>query len=642
MRNVARAAKTHLTWGLMALSALALPSCQPARPLAAPATSVQAPAASGLATVTIQVALPRTGQAIVSNTQSVQVLLRAAGVPDQTATVNTGGATSVNFKGLPTGAYTLYAAGWSGTNASGTMMSWGRMPVTLASGTNNLALSLSVAVRSGTGTDSLVNGPAGSGAVQLGFQRVFTSMNDLSAGAASSVEVFYPGQNTFLSRFGSTGNLSGQFSTHLQMLTIDSKDRIWVSDDVYHRVQQFDVNGNFLRGIGSDTTWATPSAAPVPAVGVTNYGFNAPAGVMVDREDNLYVADRNNRRILKYDANGTFLMGFGYNTVWTVPAAAPAVQAYSNANGHFEPYGIDVDAGNNVYIADRIASRMHVFNASGRFVRGIGQGVTWAAGAAPPATTATGSTPSSFNPSWHIRLDAAGNMYTTDGSDRVQVFDPNGTFLREWSCTTADKPAGSAGYFEISPQGLLYVAAYGGTPNHYQVFTPTGTLLSRFGVNGAAPGQLQNPEGIAWASDGTFFTVDRDGSRVNRWRGVNPTDATGGLRLTGDRTPAVSAYAAAGTYETPGVDSGKTGTTWGTVFYNVAALPAGTDVTVSVATSTNNATWSGWSAVAGATSVGNNARNLVGVTGRYLKVRLSLTTSNPANSPEVQDVGVTY
>ncbi|HEY9854910.1 MAG TPA: hypothetical protein V6D05_04170 [Stenomitos sp.] len=621
---------------------LALPACQPARPLANPAQPEVASTASGLASVTIQVALPRSSQALVSNTQSVQVLLRGGGAPDQTATVNTGGATAVTFKGLPSGPYTLYAAGWSGTNASGTMMSWGRMPVTLTSGTNNLALSLSVAVRSGAGADSLVNGPAGNGAAQLGYQRIFTSMNDLSAGTASSVEVFYPGQNTYLSRFGSAGNLNGQFSTHIQMLTIDSKDRIWVSDDTHHRVQQFDLNGTFLRGIGSDTAWSSASAAPAPAVGITNYGFNAPAGVMVDRDDNLYVADRANRRIMKYDPNGTFIMGFGYNTAWSAPAAAPAVQAYTNANGYFEPYGIDVDPANNVYIADRVGNRMHIFNSSGKFVRGIGQGVTWAAGAAPPATTATGSTPSWFNSSWHIRLDDAGTMYTTDGSDRVQVFDPNGNFLRQWSCTTADKPGGSAGYFDLSPQGLLYVAAYGGTPNFYQVFTPQGTLLSRFGIYGAAAGQMMNPEGIAWASDGTFFTVDRDASRIDRWKGVNLTDSNGGLRLTGDRTPDVNVYAASGTYDTPSVDGGSPSTTWGTVLFNVGALPAGTGVAVSVATSNDNAAWSGWTSVAGAAALGNNVRNLVGITGRYLKVRLTLTTGNTAVSPEVQDVGVTY
>lgn len=624
-------------------SCLALIACQPARPMGAanPAAPEAQRAAPGLATLTIQVALPRTTQALVSNTQSVQVLLRTAGVPDQTAIVNTGGSTSVTFKGLPSGTYTLYAAGWSGTNASGRMMSWGRMPVTLASGTNNLALSLSVAVRSGSGSDSLVNGPAGQGAAQLGFQRAFTSMNELSAGTASSVEVFYPGQNTFLSRFGSAGNLSGQFSTHLQMLTVDSRDRIWVSDDIHHRVQLFDVNGNFLRGIGSNTTWATPSAAPAPAVGVTNYGFNAPAGVMVDRADNLYVADRVNRRVLKYDSNGNFLMGFGYNQAWAAPAAAPAVPAYSNANGHFEPYGLDIDAGGNVYLADRIASRVHVFNSAGKFVRGIGQGVTWAASAAPPATTATGSTASWFNPAWHVRLDEAGNMYTTDGSDRVQVFDPNGTFLRQWSCAASDKPAGVAGYFELSPQGLLYVAAYGAAPNFYQIFTPQGTLLSRFGVNGSGAGQLDNPEGIAWASDGSFFSVDRNASRVNRWKGVNPTDSNGSLRLTGDRSPDTNAYAASGTYDTPGIDGGANGTAWGTVFFNVAALPAGTGVSVSVATSNDNATWGGWTPVAGTAAVGNNARNLVGITGRYLKVRLTLSTGNAAVSPEVQDVGAT-
>ncbi|MBO9540123.1 NHL repeat-containing protein [bacterium] len=602
-------------------------------------------ASQARASVSIRVALPLSTQAIVSNTQSVRILLRNAGVPDQTATVNTGGATTVSFSDLPPGGgYTLYAAGYSGLNGTGTMLSWGKLPVTLASGRNQLSLSLSVVVKEGGGADDLVTGPAGNGAVQLGAQKLFTSMTDFQTPGASTsnVEVFYPGQNSYLSKFGTLGNLSGQFGSHIQMLAIDSKDCVWVSDDTHHRVQKFDRDGNFILGIGSGQLWTVPGAVPAPAINATNYGFSAPAGVVVDAADNVYVADLNNHRVLKYDANGNFLMGFGYNTPWVAPAAAPAVPAHLNANGHFIPYGLDLDRYGNIYIGGYPDHRAYVFSPSGQFIRGIGQGTTWVSGQAPPAAFTPGTNAREFTSCWHVRVDRDGVMYATDGTDRVQVFDPNGGFLRSFSTKAADKTSGTAGYFDIGPDDNLYVAGYGTTaPVFFQMFTKNGAYLGRFGRFGTGDGEYNNPEGIAWLSDGSFYTVDRNNSRLQRLKGMNFTDVSGGLRLVGHRQPDTPVYAASGTYITPAVDAGSS-VTWGSAFWEVPSLPGGTQVVVDAATSADGVTWSAWQLVTGTSVQGKNTASLAALTSRFLKLRLSLSTGNTALSPEIQEIGVRY
>lgn len=622
-----------------------LGGCQLGVPPASDAP-LQIVAGQGTASVAIRVAFPeRAAQALLSNTQSVKIVLRDAGSNDVTRTVNTGGATTVQIEGLASGGgYTLYAAGYSGLNASGTMLSWGKLPVVLASGRNQLNLSLSVVVSAGSAGADIITGPAGNGALQLGAQKVFTTMAEFQAPTAtgSNVEVFDPSQNTYLSKFGTLGSLNGQFGSHIQMLAIDSRDRIWVSDDVNHRIVQFDKDGNFLRGIGSDTVWAAPTAAPAPATGSTNYGLWSPSGLTVDAQDNVYVSDSTNRRIMKYDASGNFLMGIGYNTPWFAPSAAPAVAALANAVGHVHPYGLDLDRYGNIYVGGYSQHRLHIFNPSGAFVRGIGQGTTWTSAAGLPATTASGTGASQFTNAWHVRVDESGTMYATDFNDRVQVFSPSGAFVRSFSTSSPDKPTSTAGYLELGPDGNIYVAAYGSTavPTFYQVFTREGVLLSRFGMSGTGDGQTQNPEGIAWASDGNFFSVDRDGSRVQRWRAANPKDTAGAIRLRGHRQPDNPSYVASGTYLTPTVDAGST-INWGSAYWDITALPVGTSLTIEAGRSSDGINWT-WSLVTGSPSAGRTLANLVGVSGRYFKLRLTLGTSNAALSPVIQELGVLY
>ncbi|HEY9898037.1 MAG TPA: NHL repeat-containing protein [Pantanalinema sp.] len=626
---------------LTAFAAIALSlvaACQ-AVPLRAVSPSVEgAPAsATGLATVTIRVVLPREAQALVSNTQSVTVRLRN-GVVVRNATLGAGGG-QITFADLPAGGgYTLYAAGFAGAAGTGRMMSWGRLPVTLASGRNQLGLSLSVVLASGAGADDLEGGPAGAGAEQLGAQRVLTSMDDFAPGTASSVEVYSTGQHDYLGQFGSAGSGNGQFGNLINEIAIDRRGDIWVCDKPQNRVLKFDAGGTFLRGIGQGQIWVAPTAAPASTASSTaNQGFNQPTSLACDAENNLYVTDYTNYRVLKFDANGTFLMGVGYGTSWVAPSTASVV-APTNASGSHTPHGVAIDRNGNLVVTDVNSHRLQIFNQNGVCIRGIGQGTTWT-GAPQPA--ATGSVSRAFESPWIVKVGPDGFYYVTDNTNRVQVITSSGAFVRSFSTATADKPTNSSGHLGISPTGLLYVTAYGAAPYFTQVFTPTGVPLSRYGRSGTGNCEFSNPGGMEWAADGSLWHVDRLGFRVQHLRGQDPKGTGGALRLTGDRQPDAPVYAASGTYETPPLDAGAA-VTWRSVFWNVESLPALTGVAVDVATASDGLDWGGWQLVTGTSMPGGNAFNLPGVSGRYLKTRLSLSSANPAVSPVVQEVGATY
>lgn len=82
--------------------------------------------------------------------------------------------------------------------------------------------------------------------------------------------------------------------------------------------------------------------------GIGDGEFNGPAGLSIDRNDNIYVTDKNNKRIEVFTANVTFLTKF---------------DSKGNATGQFilpEGIGVDIKTG-LVYVADIGNYRIQVF-----------------------------------------------------------------------------------------------------------------------------------------------------------------------------------------------------------------------------------------------------------------------------------------
>ena len=82
-----------------------------------------------------------------------------------------------------------------------------------------------------------------------------------------------------------------------------------------------------------------------------------------------------------------------------------------SGDGEFDgPFGIAVDASGNVYVAEYMSSRVQVFSPEGRFLRKWGS---------------EGTADGQFNSPTGIAVDASGNVYTVEYfGGRVQVFSP--------------------------------------------------------------------------------------------------------------------------------------------------------------------------------------------------------------------------
>ncbi|HIE38579.1 MAG TPA: TIGR03663 family protein, partial [Anaerolineae bacterium] len=152
--------------------------------------------------------------------------------------------------------------------------------------------------------------------------------------------------------------------------------------------------------------WGTEGGAPGQ--------FSWPRGIAVSPDGFVYVADSRNHRIQKFTADGTFVAAWG--TFGGCPDRRPAPGTFC------EPWGVAVGPDGAVYVADTWAHRIQKFTADGDFLAQWGTYGQYGIDAGPTA----------FYGPRAVAVGPDGEVYVADtGNKRVQVFDPEGVFLRE-------------------------------------------------------------------------------------------------------------------------------------------------------------------------------------------------------------------
>jgi len=139
---------------------------------------------------------------------------------------------------------------------------------------------------------------------------------------------------------------------------------VYCTDDGHHTVSKFTPEGKLLLELGnkdqpSDTGFVhTPGmtmTACQPSIKRGGPPFNRPTGVSISSSGEIYVSDGyGNARVHKFSPDGTLQLS------WGEPGDAP---------GQFIlPHSIWVDRQERIWVPDRENSRIQIFNAQGKFL----------------------------------------------------------------------------------------------------------------------------------------------------------------------------------------------------------------------------------------------------------------------------------
>ena len=227
-----------------------------------------------------------------------------------------------------------------------------------------------------------------------------------------------------------------------------------------------------------------------------NY-FIMPHGLTVDRNNNVWVTDVALQQIFKFSYEGQLLMKIG------------EAKVAGNDSLHFNrPTDVAVVADGSFYVSDGyLNSRVAKFSSKGKYLFEWGK---------------KGNGPGEFNIPHGISLDAQGNVYVADReNNRVQIFDPNGKFIRQWqnkvsqqlyslTINRANQNLFAVDYYVVSDTVIKGSDIF--------QFDPEGNLLSQFGRSGSYSGPVSRYHDVAVDKEGNIYLGDILNNTIQKFK----------------------------------------------------------------------------------------------------------------------------
>ncbi len=206
-------------------------------------------------------------------------------------------------------------------------------------------------------------------------------------------------------------------------VAVDTQGNIFIADTGNHRVRRVDATtgmiATFAGSINDEGFWAGDGGDGGPA---TEAQLTSPEGVAVDREGNLFIADRSNHRIRRVDGATGMI-----STVAGTGESADYVQGKFGGDGGLateaqlnSPMSVAIDTEGNLFIADTWNNRIRRVDAETGIITTIaGSGtVAWYSGDGGPGTEAQLAFPH------RIAVDSQGNVFVADtANNRVRRID---------------------------------------------------------------------------------------------------------------------------------------------------------------------------------------------------------------------------
>ena len=276
-------------------------------------------------------------------------------------------------------------------------------------------------------------------------------------------------------------------------------------------VLEFDQEGNLIGH------WGGPAA-----------GYDWPDsnhGITVDYKGNVWIGGngQGNAQVLKFTQEGKVLMQIGK------PQQSKGSNDVDNLN---RPAKLFIDPKTNeLYVADGYGNhRVIVYDAdTGKYKR------HWGAYGHKPDDTNLGRYNPDDPPAQQFRnpvhcaeLSHDNLLYVCDRvNDRIQVFHPDGTFIKEVFIakrTLGDGSVWDIAFSKDADQKYIYLAD-GANEKVYVMLRDTLEIVTSFGDGGRQPGEFYAVHSIATDSKGNIFTTETyRGQRVQKfvYKGMAP------------------------------------------------------------------------------------------------------------------------
>ena len=256
---------------------------------------------------------------------------------------------------------------------------------------------------------------------------------------------------------------------------------------VFHRGKKadplivFDAKGKYLRSWGKDL-------------------FANPHGIRFDREGNLWAIDNGLHQVMKFTPDGKLLFTLGVKG-----------RAGGNDKTFNRPTDIAFARTGEFYITDGYGNaRVVKYSRDGKRLLEWGR---------------HGTAPGEFNTPHSIAIDSRGTVYVSDReNNRIQIFDANGKFLRQWTHLGATQ-----GLF-ITPKDEMWIITHRTNIENLTYDTLAGRIMRIELATGKILGAMESPgHWIDVSASGEIFIGSLTGN-VFRWypgwlsRGLGPDE----------------------------------------------------------------------------------------------------------------------
>lgn len=179
---------------------------------------------------------------------------------------------------------------------------------------------------------------------------VWQATSAVAIDSRGNIFVFHRAKEPIL-KFDRSGKLLRAFGEGLFVsphgMRIDDQDNLWVTDNANHTVVKLNAEGRVLLSLGVRDK-----------AGDDTEHFDKPTDVAFAANGDFYVSDGyGNSRVVKFSREGKFL------SAWGKKGTGP---------GEFNlPHAVQVDRQGQVYVADRENNRIQIFDEQGRYLRQI-------------------------------------------------------------------------------------------------------------------------------------------------------------------------------------------------------------------------------------------------------------------------------